>query len=163
MTIDHESGNIHKNSDGISIWAVENTPENPAWVPWEENQIEGICVTDIGTKFFNQVKESYKIEKNCHILGQILVKDYKDLYLSTKLDEIWKRAYDKGIFHLLDRNLYHRTKHICVMTLTDRVLINTILNECHDSVVSGNLSEDRTLEQVNALGGQIGERMLKNI
>ncbi|MBW0502884.1 hypothetical protein O181_042599 [Austropuccinia psidii MF-1] len=34
------------------------------------------------------------------------------------------------------------------MTLTDRTLINTILHECHDSVASGNLSEDRTLERV---------------
>ncbi|MBW0516548.1 hypothetical protein O181_056263 [Austropuccinia psidii MF-1] len=34
------------------------------------------------------------------------------------------------------------------MTLTDRTLINTKLHECHDSVASGNLSEDRTLERV---------------
>ncbi|MBW0523867.1 hypothetical protein O181_063582 [Austropuccinia psidii MF-1] len=36
------------------------------------------------------------------------------------------------------------------MTLTDRTLINTILHECHDSVASGHLSEDRTLERVKA-------------
>ncbi|MBW0518480.1 hypothetical protein O181_058195 [Austropuccinia psidii MF-1] len=34
------------------------------------------------------------------------------------------------------------------MTLTDRTLINTILHECHYSVASGNLSEDRPLERV---------------
>ncbi|MBW0484788.1 hypothetical protein O181_024503 [Austropuccinia psidii MF-1] len=34
------------------------------------------------------------------------------------------------------------------MTLTDRTLISTILHECHNSVVSGHLSEDRTLERV---------------
>ncbi|MBW0505206.1 hypothetical protein O181_044921 [Austropuccinia psidii MF-1] len=34
------------------------------------------------------------------------------------------------------------------MTLTDRALINTMLHECHDSVASGHLSEDRTLERV---------------
>ncbi|MBW0533907.1 hypothetical protein O181_073622 [Austropuccinia psidii MF-1] len=34
------------------------------------------------------------------------------------------------------------------MDLTDITLINTILNECHDSVAAGNLSEDRTLERV---------------
>ncbi|MBW0501254.1 hypothetical protein O181_040969 [Austropuccinia psidii MF-1] len=33
------------------------------------------------------------------------------------------------------------------MALTDRDLINTILHEFHDSVVSGHLSEDRTLER----------------
>ncbi|MBW0513599.1 hypothetical protein O181_053314 [Austropuccinia psidii MF-1] len=34
------------------------------------------------------------------------------------------------------------------MTLTDKTLINTILNECHDSVAYGHVSEDRTLEWV---------------
>ncbi|MBW0542727.1 hypothetical protein O181_082442 [Austropuccinia psidii MF-1] len=48
MTIAHKSGNIHKNADGLSRWALANTPENAAWVPQEEHHIEGICVTDIG-------------------------------------------------------------------------------------------------------------------
>ncbi|MBW0511047.1 hypothetical protein O181_050762 [Austropuccinia psidii MF-1] len=34
------------------------------------------------------------------------------------------------------------------MTLCRRLLINTILHECHDSIYSGHLSEDRTLEKV---------------
>ncbi|MBW0503519.1 hypothetical protein O181_043234 [Austropuccinia psidii MF-1] len=73
MTIVHKSGNIHKNADGLSRWALANTPENPAWVPQEEHHIEGICVTDIGTEFFNQVKESYKMDNNCHIICQLLM------------------------------------------------------------------------------------------
>ncbi|MBW0500283.1 hypothetical protein O181_039998 [Austropuccinia psidii MF-1] len=56
ITIVHKSGNISKNSDGLSIWVSANTPENPAWVPQKEHNIEGICVTDIATEFFNQVK-----------------------------------------------------------------------------------------------------------
>ncbi|MBW0554336.1 hypothetical protein O181_094051 [Austropuccinia psidii MF-1] len=76
------------------------------------------------------------------------MKDYKNPSLSSKLDEIWKNAYDEGRFHLLDGILYHRTKHTCVMALTDRTLINTILHKCHDSVAAGHLSEDRTLERV---------------
>ncbi|MBW0517054.1 hypothetical protein O181_056769 [Austropuccinia psidii MF-1] len=128
MTIVHKSGNIHKNEDGLSRWALANTSENPAWVPQEEHHIEGICVTDIGTEFFNQAKESYKMEKNCHILCQLLMKDCKDPSISSNLDEIWKKAYDKGRFHLLDGILYHRTKHTRVMALTDRTLINNILH-----------------------------------
>ncbi|MBW0560559.1 hypothetical protein O181_100274 [Austropuccinia psidii MF-1] len=62
LTIFHTFGNIHKNADALSRWALANTPENPAWVPQEEHHIEGICFTDIGTEFFNQVKESYKID-----------------------------------------------------------------------------------------------------
>ncbi|MBW0536093.1 hypothetical protein O181_075808 [Austropuccinia psidii MF-1] len=34
------------------------------------------------------------------------------------------------------------------MTLCSRLLINTIIHECHDSINSGHLSEDRTLEEV---------------
>ncbi|MBW0591989.1 hypothetical protein O181_131704 [Austropuccinia psidii MF-1] len=75
------------------------------------------------------------------------MKDCKDTSLSSKLDEIWKKAHDEGIFHLLDGIIYHRTKHTFLMALTDRTLINTILYECHDSVAAGHLSEDRTLER----------------
>ncbi|MBW0532904.1 hypothetical protein O181_072619 [Austropuccinia psidii MF-1] len=86
MTIVHKSGNIHKNADSRSRCALANTPENPAWVPQEELHIEGIFVTDIGTEFLNQVKESYKIDNNCHMLSQLLMKDCKDPSLSSKLD-----------------------------------------------------------------------------
>ncbi|MBW0563157.1 hypothetical protein O181_102872 [Austropuccinia psidii MF-1] len=88
------------------------------------------------------------MDKNCHIVCQILMQDCKEPSLSSKIDEIWKKAYDEGRFHLLDGIRYHRTKHTCVIALTDRDLINTILNECHDSIAAGHLSEDRRLERV---------------
>ncbi|MBW0523679.1 hypothetical protein O181_063394 [Austropuccinia psidii MF-1] len=59
-----------------------------------------------------------------------------------------EKEYDEGRFHHLDGILYHGTKHTCVMALTDRTLISTILYEFHDSVAAGHLSEDRTLERV---------------
>ncbi|MBW0572213.1 hypothetical protein O181_111928 [Austropuccinia psidii MF-1] len=55
MTIVHKAGNIHKNADGLSILELANTPDNPAYVPLEEELqilIEGINITDIGTEFF---------------------------------------------------------------------------------------------------------------
>ncbi|MBW0477654.1 hypothetical protein O181_017369 [Austropuccinia psidii MF-1] len=76
------------------------------------------------------------------------MKECEDPSLSSKLDEIWKKAYDEGRFHLLDGILYHKTKHTCVMALKDKTLINAILHECHDSAAAGHLSEDRTLERV---------------
>ncbi|MBW0504798.1 hypothetical protein O181_044513 [Austropuccinia psidii MF-1] len=76
------------------------------------------------------------------------MKDCKHPSLSSKLDETLKKAYDEGRFRLFYGILYHRTKHTCVIALTDRTLINTILHECHDSVATGHLSEDRTLERV---------------
>ncbi|MBW0566299.1 hypothetical protein O181_106014 [Austropuccinia psidii MF-1] len=76
------------------------------------------------------------------------MKDCKDPSISSKLDETWKKAYVEGRFHLLDGILYHRTKNTCVMDLTDRTLINTILHEFHVSVAAGYLSEDGTLQRV---------------
>ncbi|MBW0518251.1 hypothetical protein O181_057966 [Austropuccinia psidii MF-1] len=59
-----------------------------------------------------------------------------------------EKAYYEGRFHLLYQILYHRTKQAGFMTLKDRTLLNTILHECHDSVVFGHLSEDRTLDRM---------------
>ncbi|MBW0586909.1 hypothetical protein O181_126624 [Austropuccinia psidii MF-1] len=37
MTIVHKAGNIHKNADRLSRWALANTPDNPAYVIWKLN------------------------------------------------------------------------------------------------------------------------------
>ncbi|MBW0493441.1 hypothetical protein O181_033156 [Austropuccinia psidii MF-1] len=61
MTIAHKAGNLHKNADGLSGWALANTPDNPAYVPLEAEPqipIEGINITDIGTELFEEVIES---------------------------------------------------------------------------------------------------------
>ncbi|MBW0515235.1 hypothetical protein O181_054950 [Austropuccinia psidii MF-1] len=151
MTIVHKAGNLHKNSDGLSRWSLANNPESPAYVPLEAEPqitIEGINITDIGTEVFEEVRESHKQDKNRHILTSLLDKDCKDTSLVNALDEVWKNSYCEKIFHLFDGIIYHKTKNSCVMTLCSRVLINTILHECHDSIYSGHLSEDRTLEKV---------------
>ncbi|MBW0525026.1 hypothetical protein O181_064741 [Austropuccinia psidii MF-1] len=52
MTIAHKAENFHKESDGLSRWALANTPDNPAYVPLEAEPqipIERINITDIGT------------------------------------------------------------------------------------------------------------------
>ncbi|MBW0504467.1 hypothetical protein O181_044182 [Austropuccinia psidii MF-1] len=148
MTIAHKAGNIHKNADGLSRWALANTTDNPAYVPLEaEPQIpvEGINITDIWTEFFKEFRASHKQDKNCHIFTSLLDKDHQDTSLVNSLDEVWKNSYFEGRFHLFDGIIYHRTKHSCVITLCSRFLINTILHEFHDSIYSGHLSEDRTL------------------
>ncbi|MBW0586241.1 hypothetical protein O181_125956 [Austropuccinia psidii MF-1] len=55
MTIVHKAGNIHKNADRLSRWALANTPDSQAYVTLEAEPqipIEGINITDIGTEFF---------------------------------------------------------------------------------------------------------------
>ncbi|MBW0573067.1 hypothetical protein O181_112782 [Austropuccinia psidii MF-1] len=147
MTIVHKDGNICKNADGLSRWPLPNNIYNPAYVPEEASPqipIEVISVTDLNTTFFEEVRNSYTQDKNCSILCQLLNKDCKDNSLIHALDEVWKKSYDEGRFHLLE--IHHRTKHTCVMTVVDRSLINLVLKECHYSPFSGHLSEDRTRE-----------------
>ncbi|MBW0583410.1 hypothetical protein O181_123125 [Austropuccinia psidii MF-1] len=153
MTIVHNNWNIHKNADGLSRWPLPNNIDNAAYVPEEASPqipIEGISVTDLNTTFFEEVRHSCTQDKNCSILYQLLNKDCKDNSLIHALDEVWKKSYDEGRFHLLDGIIYHRTKHTFVMTVVDRPLINLLLEEFHDSPSSGNLSEDRTREKVKA-------------
>ncbi|MBW0553275.1 hypothetical protein O181_092990 [Austropuccinia psidii MF-1] len=151
MTIVNKAGNIHKNSDGLSRWALPNTPHNPAYVSTgaePQISIEGINITDVGTEFFEELRDSYKLDKNCHILTSLLDKDCKDAAFANSLDDIWETSYDNGRFHLFDGILYHRSKHTCVMVLCSRLLINTILLEFHDNIYSEHLSEDQTMERI---------------
>ncbi|MBW0526775.1 hypothetical protein O181_066490 [Austropuccinia psidii MF-1] len=151
MTIVHNAGNIHNNGDGLSWWELANTSDSPAYVPLEAEPkitMEGINITDIGTEFLKEVRESYMQDNNCHILTSLLDKDCKDTSLVNAMDKLWNNSYPEGRFHLIDGIIYHKTKHSCVMTFFSRFLINTILHECHDIIYSGHLSEDRRLEKV---------------
>ncbi|MBW0518525.1 hypothetical protein O181_058240 [Austropuccinia psidii MF-1] len=77
MTKVHKAGNIHKNADGLSRWALANTPDNQGYVTLEAEPqilIEGIDINDIGTEFFEEVRESYKKDNNRHILTSSLGK-----------------------------------------------------------------------------------------
>ncbi|MBW0529839.1 hypothetical protein O181_069554 [Austropuccinia psidii MF-1] len=151
MTIVHKSGNIHKNADEISRWELANTPDSPAYVPLEgepQIPISGINITDIGTEFFEEFRESHKKDKSFHILTSLYNKECKDASLFNALDEVWKNSYSEGRFHLFDGIIYHRTKDSCVMTLCRILRFHTILRECNDTIYSKHLSEDRTLEKV---------------
>ncbi|MBW0496063.1 hypothetical protein O181_035778 [Austropuccinia psidii MF-1] len=132
MTIAHKAENSHKNSDGLGRLELANTPDNPAYVPFEaetQSRIYVMNIIDIGTQFFEEVRESYKKDRNLYILTSLLDKYCKDTALVNSLDKAWKNSYSEGRFHLFDGIIYHRTKHSCVMTLCSRFLINTILHE----------------------------------
>ncbi|MBW0546028.1 hypothetical protein O181_085743 [Austropuccinia psidii MF-1] len=151
MTIVHKAGNIHNNADERSRWALANNPDKPAYVPLEAEPqipIEEIDITDNGTEFFEEVRDYYKTDNNCHIMTSLLDKYCKDTSLVNALDDFWNNSYSEGRFDLFYGIIYHRTKHSYVMSLCRRFLINTILHECHDSIYSGNLLEDRTLVKV---------------
>ncbi|MBW0532492.1 hypothetical protein O181_072207 [Austropuccinia psidii MF-1] len=91
VTIVHKAGNIHKNAYGPSRWALANTPNNPPYVPLEAEQrieIGGINITDMGTEFFEEVRESSKKHRNCHVLTSLLDKDCKYTSSLNALDEV---------------------------------------------------------------------------
>ncbi|MBW0512332.1 hypothetical protein O181_052047 [Austropuccinia psidii MF-1] len=114
------TGNIQKNVNGLSRWELPNTPDNSYYVPENEEPqipIEGIKITDVGTEFFEEVRESYKKDKNLHILTSLLEKDSKDAALADSLDGILKTFYDNGRFHLFDGILYHRSGSKYLMVL----------------------------------------------
>ncbi|MBW0495200.1 hypothetical protein O181_034915 [Austropuccinia psidii MF-1] len=151
MTIVYKDGNIHKDAYGLSRWSLRNNIDNPAYLPEEASPqipIEGISITDLNTTFFEEVRNSYNKDNSCSILYQLLTKGCRDNCLMNLLDEIWKKTYYEGRFHLPDGIFYHRTQHTCVMTVVDKSLTNLVLKECHDIPFSGHLSEDRTQEKI---------------
>ncbi|MBW0489754.1 hypothetical protein O181_029469 [Austropuccinia psidii MF-1] len=151
MTIVHKDGNIHNNADELSRWSLPNNIDNSAYLPEEaypQIPVEGISATDLKTTFFEGVRNGYTQDNNCRIIFQLLKKDSKENSLIHSPDEIWKKSYDEGRFHLLDGIIYNRTKYTCVMTVVNRSLINIVLKECHYIPFSGHLSEYRTREKV---------------
>ncbi|MBW0512953.1 hypothetical protein O181_052668 [Austropuccinia psidii MF-1] len=151
MTIVNKAENIDKNIDFLSRWELPNTTYNSAYVPTSAEPqipIEGIKITDVDTEFFEEVRESYKQDKNCHLITTLLDKDCKDAALANSVGDIWKTSFENGIFHLFDGILYHRSKHTCIMVLCSRILINTILSEFHDNIYYRRLSEDKTIERI---------------
>ncbi|MBW0518891.1 hypothetical protein O181_058606 [Austropuccinia psidii MF-1] len=151
MAIGHKAGKTQSNSYGLSIWALSNTPDNPAYVPENADPqipIEGTNITDVGTESFEEVRESYKKDENHHILTSLPEKECKFAALDNYLDDIWKTSYGNGRFHLFDGILYHRSKKTCVMVLCSTILIHTVLLKCHDNIYSGHLSEDRKMERI---------------
>ncbi|MBW0472830.1 hypothetical protein O181_012545 [Austropuccinia psidii MF-1] len=150
ITIVHKDGNIHKNADELRRWPLPDNIDNPAYLPEEASpqiSTEGISVKNLNTTFSKEVRNIYTQDTNCSLLCQLLTKDSKDNSFIHYLDDLLKKSYDEGRFHLLDGIIYHRTKNTCLMTVVDRSLVNLVPKECLDSPFSGHLSEDRTREK----------------
>ncbi|MBW0556332.1 hypothetical protein O181_096047 [Austropuccinia psidii MF-1] len=70
-------------------------PNNPAYVPLEaepQTTIEGTNITEIWTKIFEEVRYSYKEDKNCQILTSFQDKDCKDTDFVNSLDGLRKNS-----------------------------------------------------------------------
>ncbi|MBW0472109.1 hypothetical protein O181_011824 [Austropuccinia psidii MF-1] len=86
-----KAGNIDKNADFLSRGELPNTCDNPSYVPPSSEPqfpIEEISITDVGTEFLEEVRESYKKDRNFHVLTSLLDKDFKDEALANSLEDI---------------------------------------------------------------------------
>ncbi|MBW0576488.1 hypothetical protein O181_116203 [Austropuccinia psidii MF-1] len=89
MTIVKKDGNIHRNADEIRRWPLPNDIESPASVPEEASPqipIEGITVTNLKTRFLEEVRNSHTQDRNCKILCQLMDKDSKKSSLIHSLE-----------------------------------------------------------------------------
>ncbi|KAI7954398.1 hypothetical protein MJO28_004798 [Puccinia striiformis f. sp. tritici] len=150
MTIVHKSGSKHQNADGLSRWALPNTPDNPAYVSEDEDifPILGIHACDLDSAFYEVVKQSYSSNCELNTLINILTTNNNNPELIASLPKKLVQHYQLGKFSLLDGLLYFRHTHSSVIVLNDKKHILSILSECHDGITSAHLSEERTLEKV---------------
>ncbi|MBW0537191.1 hypothetical protein O181_076906 [Austropuccinia psidii MF-1] len=78
MTIVNKAGNIDRHAYILIRWTFYKKPDNPNYVNENtEPQIgfEGISITDVGAKFFEEARECYKQDTKFHILTPLLDKD----------------------------------------------------------------------------------------
>ncbi|MBW0461752.1 hypothetical protein O181_001467 [Austropuccinia psidii MF-1] len=91
---------------------------------------------------------TYAKHKQCGILLKLLQQKYRSPELESQLEEPSGRDYKDNKSLLVDGLLYHREKQTRALTVIDRDHISLILQECHDFLCMGHMSEDRTRERV---------------
>ncbi|MBW0467968.1 hypothetical protein O181_007683 [Austropuccinia psidii MF-1] len=159
MSIIYKEVKSHTNADGhwimkknfrFSEWAPESgTPDsgNTSSEGTDTPKL-GIIPSELHTEFFNAVMKTYVKHKQCGILLQLLHQKYRSPELESQLEESWLRDYKDNKFFLIGGLLYHREKHTSPLTIIDRYHISLIVQEWHDCVYMGHMSEDRTKERV---------------
>jgi hypothetical protein len=104
MTIIHKSGKKLSNADGLSRWALPNTPDNPAWDPEDEDifPILGIHVCDLDEDYYTLIKDSYQSHPEFVKLIDILSNENSSHELIASLPPWLSKPYSSGKFSLLD-------------------------------------------------------------
>ncbi|KAI7940919.1 hypothetical protein MJO28_013204 [Puccinia striiformis f. sp. tritici] len=105
MTIVHKSGSKHQNADGLSRWALPNTPDNPTYVSEDEDisPILGIHACDLDSAFYEVVKQSYSSNCELNTLINILTTNNNNPELIASLPKELAQHYQLGKFSLLVR------------------------------------------------------------
>jgi len=122
MTIVHREGNIHKNADGLSRWSLTNNPDNPAWdgetaakimsitplsdeennfacfLIGEDTQILGLHFSEMEEEFWDEVRNSYQLDKNLSTIINLLQSKFKEEQLINSLEEPWLSSFKENRF-----------------------------------------------------------------
>jgi hypothetical protein len=137
MTIKHQEGITHRNANGLSCWALPNDENNPASNLMDTNRkipILAIHVTNLNTKFWDQVESSYAKQEDTRILLKLLQSKKSRPDLVSGLNDKWSKDFQSGRFVLLDGLLYRRTANQCAMVLVEKDTIAQVIKECHNNI-----------------------------
>ncbi|MBW0561494.1 hypothetical protein O181_101209 [Austropuccinia psidii MF-1] len=132
MTIVHKSGNIHKNSDGLSRWPLPNNIDNPTYVPKEASPqipIEVISVTDLNATLFEEDVAEYC--KACDICQKANKSTSKILGNIIKIQEPnrpWEIVHVDWVTRLQPGG--DRSYNACLV-IVDRFSNTPIFLQCH--------------------------------
>ena len=150
MTISHRAGSMNQNADILSRCPLPNDSSNPAAVPEEDHvEILGLHMIDLESEFYDLIRESYVKDENLVKITKILSHlDAVDTEtLISSLDEDYKKLVRDGCFILEDDLLYFQKKssHRIVIGPNLKVMV---LRMCHDEILSGHFSYEKTLVRV---------------
>ncbi|MBW0580772.1 hypothetical protein O181_120487 [Austropuccinia psidii MF-1] len=134
----------------FSEWAPGSVTPNSGDTDSEgkETPILVISSSELHNLLFSAVMKTYAKDKQCGILLQLLQQNYRSPELESQLEGPRLRDYKDKKFFFIDGLLYHREKHTSALTVIDRNHISLILQECHDCLYMGHMSENCTKERV---------------
>ncbi|PLW07229.1 hypothetical protein PCANC_25511 [Puccinia coronata f. sp. avenae] len=89
--------------------------------------ILAIHITNLNTKFWDQVEISYAKQEDTRILVKLLQSKKSRPDLVSGLGDKWSKDFQSGRFILLDGLLYRRTANKCAMVLVEKDTIAQVI------------------------------------